>query len=230
MSTNPNDPRRDVHGNSTVTPVGGPPPKKTNWLPWILAGLGLLALLFLLSRCGRDETTATQTTTTQATPPVDTSGVAVQDPTVTGATAPAGVAAGAAAASGDMLEQMRAYLGSTEAAGRRFTFDNINFATNSAELPADAGTTISGIAQALQASPNARVRVEGYADASGASGTNAQLGAQRAEAVARALIGAGIAANRVETATGGEANPIDTNATVEGRTDNRRTDVVIVSK
>jgi hypothetical protein len=141
MSTNPNDPRRDVHGNSTVTPVGGPPPKKTNWLPWILAGLGLLALLFLLSRCGRDETTATQTTTTQATPPVDTSGVAVQDPTVTGATAPAGVAAGAAAASGDMLEQMRAYLGSTEAAGRRFTFDNINFATNSAELPADAGTT-----------------------------------------------------------------------------------------
>jgi outer membrane protein OmpA-like peptidoglycan-associated protein len=232
MSTNPNDPNRDVHGTSTVQPTGAPAAKKTNWLPWVLGALALLALLFLLSRCGRDDATTATTTTEQTT--VDTSAVAV-DPAaapagVTGETAPAGVAAAGAAATGNVLGQMQAYLASTEAAGRRFTFDNIHFATNSAELPADAATTINGIAQALQAAPNARVRIEGYADARGGAGTNAQLGAQRAEAVARALIGAGVAANRVETATGGETNPVDTNATVQGQADNRRTDLVVTSK
>lgn len=198
------------------------PAKRTNLLPWILGALALLALLFLLSRCGNDrEATTTTTTTTDTT--TATSGV-------TGETAPAGVAAAGAAASTDVLGQMQAYLGSNEAAGRRFTFDNIHFATNSAELPADAGATVNGIAQALQAAPNARIRVEGYADARGGEGTNAQLGAQRAQAVAQALTAAGIAANRVETATGGEANPVDTNATTTGQAENRRTDVVVTAK
>jgi outer membrane protein OmpA-like peptidoglycan-associated protein len=201
--------------------------RKTNWLAWIALALGLLALLWALSRCDREDpqaTTATTTTTTETTA-VDTSGVAVS-----GETAAAGTAAATATASSDVLSQMQAYLASTEAAGRRFTFDNIQFATSSAELPADAGTTIGAIAQALQATPNARIRVEGYADARGAEGANAQLGAQRAEAVARALIAAGVAANRVETSTGGEANPVDSNATGTGQAHNRRTDIVVTAK
>ena len=32
--------------------------KGFNWLPWLLLALGLLALLFALSRCGRDEEAA----------------------------------------------------------------------------------------------------------------------------------------------------------------------------
>ena len=32
--------------------------KKTNWLAWLLLALGLLALLFALSRCNRDDTAA----------------------------------------------------------------------------------------------------------------------------------------------------------------------------
>lgn len=199
--------------------------RKTNWLPWILLGLGLLALLWALSRCDRQEDPAVTATTTTTTETVDTSGVAVS-----GETAAAGTAAATANATGDALGLMQAYLASNEAAGRRFTFDNIHFATNSAELPADAGATITGLSQALAAYPNARIRVEGYADARGGEGANAQLGAQRAEAVARALIGAGVAANRVETATGGETNPVDSNATTPGQAQNRRTDIVVTAK
>ncbi|RYE99393.1 MAG: OmpA family protein, partial [Oxalobacteraceae bacterium] len=33
-------------------------PRKTNLLAWLALALGLLALLFALSRCGRDETVA----------------------------------------------------------------------------------------------------------------------------------------------------------------------------
>jgi outer membrane protein OmpA-like peptidoglycan-associated protein len=32
--------------------------KKVNWLAWIALAAGILALLFALSRCGRDETVA----------------------------------------------------------------------------------------------------------------------------------------------------------------------------
>lgn len=48
--------------------------RRTNWLPWVLIALGLLALLWALSRCDRDgeATTATTTTTTETTAPATT--------------------------------------------------------------------------------------------------------------------------------------------------------------
>jgi|GEM_PF-462438 len=212
------------HGTSRVTPAAAPA-RKTNWLPWLLLGLGLLALLWWLSRRGDDPQPVT-TTTEQTTTVAPTAG----GPDVSGETAPAGVAAAGAAGTGNALADLQAYLASPEPAGRRFSFDNIHFATNSAELPADAQPVIAGIVQAVQAAPNARIRVEGYADARGAAQANAQLGAQRADTVARALIAAGVAPGRLESASGGELNPIDTNATAQGQADNRRTDIVIVSK
>jgi outer membrane protein OmpA-like peptidoglycan-associated protein len=224
MASNMNDPNRGTHGTSTVTPVTEE--KKSKWWLWLLPLLLLIPLIWFLTR-DRDEQRVEQTTTTETTA-VDPAAAPAAG--LTGETAAAGVAAAGAAASGNVLADMQAYLASTEAAGRRFTFDNIHFATNSAELPADASATINGVVQALQASPNARIRVEGYADARGAQGANAQLGAQRAQAVAAALTSAGIAQNRVETATGGEQNPVDTNATAEGQADNRRTDIVVTAK
>ena len=93
-----------------------------------------------------------------------------------------------------------------------------------------AMTTVTALGQILAAYPNAVVRVEGYADARGSDQSNAQLGAQRAEAVARALIAQGLAANRVTAATGGETNPVETNATAQGQAENRRTDLVVTAK
>jgi outer membrane protein OmpA-like peptidoglycan-associated protein len=44
------------------------------------------------------------------------------------------------------------------------------------------------------------------------------------------LAGKGIAADRVETASGGEGDPADTNATAGGRFENRRTELVVLSR
>jgi outer membrane protein OmpA-like peptidoglycan-associated protein len=252
MTNTPNDPtrNRDVHGTSTVQPVGGstgggaPPPKKQRpWWLWLLPLLLLLALLFLLLRsCGDDREddgapaqTTTTTTEQSTTAPTTTGGAAV------GAAAPATPALPVERVTlpgGQAVElqpntlnyQLQQFLASPEPAPRRFTFDRLNFATSSAELPADAQSTITGLGQILQAYPNAVVRVEGYADARGGEQGNQQLGAQRAEAVARALIAQGIPANRVTAATGGETNPVDSNATAQGQAENRRTDLVVTAK
>jgi len=222
MAIEPNSDReRQTHGTSRIDAVDEPAKKKGGWLPWLLALLGLLALLFLLSRCNRDEPSRTPVE------PVETNTVVAD---VTGETAAAGTAAAGAADSGNILADMRNYFGSGEGAGRRFTFDGIKFATSSAAIPPEASPTITGLAQLLKENPNARIRVEGYADARGNDTANRKLGADRAAAVKQALSGAGVAANRIETATGGEQNPVDSNATQTGRTENRRTDVVVTAK
>lgn len=233
MATNdPNDPTRpgtsEVHGTSTVTPVSKPVEKKTNWLPWLLLPLLLLALFFILRSCGdREEETTTTVTTTEEqteTPAVTaTPALPVEQVTLPGGRT-------VELEPNTMNYSLQRYLASTEATPRRFTFDRLNFATASAELPGDASTTVNALGQIMAAYPNARVRIEGYADARGTDPANVQLGAQRAEAVARALIAQGVAASRVETATGGETNPVESNATAPGRAENRRTDLVVLAK
>ena len=55
----------------------GPATKKKSILPWILLGLGLLALLFGLRRCNDDEAvTRVETTQTTTTAPVADTAVA----------------------------------------------------------------------------------------------------------------------------------------------------------
>jgi hypothetical protein len=48
-----NDPNRDAHGASKVTPLGDGKKKGLGWLPWLIGALLLLGLLLLLMRgCG----------------------------------------------------------------------------------------------------------------------------------------------------------------------------------
>lgn len=225
--------RRDAHGTSTVRPVETEE-RKRNWLPWILGALALLLLLLAISRCGRDEVATTETSTTTTTAQTGTavaaSGATTAGVNASGETAAAGAPAGAAADTTDVIGQMRTYVASSEAAGRRFTFDNIHFATSSSALRADAEPIIAGLAELLAAHPNTRLRIEGYADARGGADANRNLGAARAKSVADALLAKGVDAARIATSTGGETNPVDTNATASGQAENRRTDVVVTAK
>ena len=126
--------------------------------------------------------------------------------------------------------ELQRFLASGEAPPRRFTFDRLNFATDSAELPADAQATVSALAQILSAYSNAKVELQGYADATGSDPHNVQLGSQRADAVRKALAAQGVSADRMKTATGGSSNPVDTNASAGGRAENRRTELVVTAK
>ena len=217
------DPNKKVHGTSRVTavPAKGGAPK---WLPWLLAALGALLLLLLFRSCFHHEATVATTTTTTAsstapaTPPVGVKTV----------TLPGGQAV--ALTPQTLNYDLQAFLASPEAAPRTFTFDRLNFATDSAALPADGQDTVGALAQILSAYPNAKVQLNGYADATGSDPHNVQLGARRADAVAATLKAQGVAAGRISTATGGSSHPVGTNADSQGRAENRRTELVVLAK
>ena len=184
------------------------PPKKTNWLAWILLALGILAALLALSRCHRTDTVSTTTAAT---------GVA-GDATVVAATTTASVG------------ELGDYLAGTEVAPRTFAFDNLNFDTAKSEIrPADQAT-VDKVATVLGQYPKARIRIAGYADARGSDAANQKLGSDRAEALKAALVAKGVDAGRIETVSGGKDDPVATNATAQGEAENRRTELVVLSR
>ena len=187
--------------------------KGFNWLPWLLLALGLLALLFALSRCNREDSAAVAPAPT-ATPTE-----------VVASTPNAGSADALIGTSG-----LGTYLAGTEPLPRTFTFEKLNFDTAKSNIrPADVAE-VNEVAAALKQYPNARIRIAGYADARGADAANMALGKARADSVKSALVAQGINAGRIETVSGGETDPVDTNATAGGRFENRRTELVVTAR
>ncbi|MGI4881061.1 MAG: OmpA family protein [Janthinobacterium lividum] len=188
--------------------------KPVNWFAWIAVALGLLALLFGLSRCGRKTEVATTTETTATTTPV----------------APATASGTVAATTTASVGALGAYLAGNEAVPRTFEFDAVHFATASSELTASDKVTVADVAGVLGKYPATRVKIVGYADARGSDAANVKLGLDRANAVKAALSSKGIDANRIDTGSGGDADPVDTNATSSGQAENRRTELVVVNR
>ncbi len=184
--------------------------KKTNWLAWFALAAGLLALLFLLSRCDRDDGVARVAPATVPTAEPVTPAVVTP--------VPVGVSG------------VGAYLAGSEALPRTFAFERLNFDTARSEVRSADRDELDAVATAMKQYPKARIRVVGYADARGTDPANAQLGATRANSVKAALVTSGIDATRVETASGGEDDPVDSNATAAGQAENRRTELVVLQR
>ena len=113
--------------------------------------------------------------------------------------------------------------------GLVITFPNdVLFDTDRSDLKPGAMTELQRLASVLSHEPDRRVRVEGHADTTGSQSHNLALSKQRAEAVADALIQDGVAPSRVTSEGFGDEEPIATNATPEGRQQNRRVEVVVM--
>jgi outer membrane protein OmpA-like peptidoglycan-associated protein len=198
----------------------GPATKKAGWLPWLLLGLGLLALLFGLRRCSNDEATTRVETAPAAAPVADTAMVPAPAPT-----APAGTTAILAGTSG-----VGSYLAGTDVLPRTFVFEKLYFDTAKSDIRAADREEVSMLSAAMKQYPNSRIQIVGYADARGDASANATLGKERAESVKAALVADGTAADRIDTASGGETNPADTNATSSGQAENRRTELIVLQR
>jgi chemotaxis protein MotB len=104
------------------------------------------------------------------------------------------------------------------------------FASGSAEVRAEAVEVVAALAGAL---PDAPLRVEGHTDNvpihTAQFGSNWELSAARASAIARLLLERGTMHPANVSAAGfAEFHPVASNATEEGRSANRRVDVILL--
>lgn len=74
------------------------------------------------------------------------------------------------------------------------------------------------------------VRLTGHTDSFGDAKSNLALGQERARVIKHYLKRRGVSASQIITESKGEADPIAPNSTSEGRSKNRRTELVISSK
>lgn len=103
--------------------------------------------------------------------------------------------------------------------------ENITFATNSSELSSAATSSLSSVAEILAKYVDTNITIAGYTDSTGNDNINRPLSQRRAESVSTFLSARGVASSRISAVGYGSANPIASNATVEGRAKNRRVEI-----
>lgn len=101
----------------------------------------------------------------------------------------------------------------------------VYFDTGSAALTTDDQATLSKAADSMKQNPNMRVRVQGYTDSTGDSAQNVALSNQRSDTVQQYLISKGVDKSRLNLQGFGQANPVATNGTLDGKANNRRVEL-----
>ncbi len=103
-------------------------------------------------------------------------------------------------------------------------YSNIQFEFDSSVLKTESYSTLDRLAKELRDN-NSSISLAGYASAEGTEAYNQTLSKDRANAVKQYLVNAGVAAAKVTANGYGEANPVASNATEEGRIQNRRVEI-----
>ena len=95
-------------------------------------------------------------------------------------------------------------------------------------LKPEAVAELDRAAKIMLDNPDVTLELQGNCDSVGTDSYNMKLGQRRANAVLDYLKSKGVAANRLKTMSFGNSKPRDSNKTAEGRTENRRVDLIIV--
>jgi outer membrane protein OmpA-like peptidoglycan-associated protein len=105
----------------------------------------------------------------------------------------------------------------------------INFASGQAVIPPSEYPVLDQVVQVLKANEKVRVEIGGHTDSVGSETYNQGLSERRAQSVRNYLIQRGIAASRLEARGYGEYQPVASNGTREGRSQNRRIEFRVLS-
>jgi outer membrane protein OmpA-like peptidoglycan-associated protein len=105
----------------------------------------------------------------------------------------------------------------------------VDFEFNSTRLTAPAQETLDQVAGALQSQPELLVEIQGHTDSIGTDAYNLNLSKRRAESVKSYLVSKGLAASSLTAQGYGKAKPIASNATAEGRAQNRRVEFEVTN-
>lgn len=106
----------------------------------------------------------------------------------------------------------------------------ILFNFDSAEVKPNYYPHLESIAKFMQQHPTVKTMIEGHTDSRGPATYNERLSTKRAEAVKSMLVtDFGIAPQRLSSVGYGESQPVASNATVQGRQQNRRVIAIVMN-
>jgi outer membrane protein OmpA-like peptidoglycan-associated protein len=108
------------------------------------------------------------------------------------------------------------------------TLGDVLFETGQSGLKKEAQSSLVEVVDLLQSQPDHKIRIEGHTDSTGDEMANLKLSEQRANKVMDSLVALGVDPDRVTAAGMGEDFPIASNDTEEGRSQNRRVDVILL--
>lgn len=192
-------------------------------LPWFILLLAGLAGMFYLKMCNTKAPEPPQATAVtevpQIVPPVDTiKKLALPEGDITVKT-------------GSFLDQLyMEVVDTTLDPTKALTFDNVNFATGSADLTEGSKTQLDDLVKIMKGYPKVEIKIEGHTDNQGIEAKNKKLSENRAASVKAYLASHGIAGGRMATAGFGSTKPVADNMNEEGRAKNRRIEAMIVKK
>lgn len=127
------------------------------------------------------------------------------------------------------IEQAQAPVMETFSArpGETVILQNIFFASNRSELLPESFSELDKLTQWLTDEPGTAIKISGHTDQTGDETHNLALSEARARSVADYLVLKGIDLGRISYSGFGSAKPIATNATDEGKQQNRRVEFTV---
>lgn len=104
---------------------------------------------------------------------------------------------------------------------------DVTFATAQSTIDSRFNATLDDVAAVLNRYDQSTIDVIGHADSDGADDFNLNLSRQRASSVAQYLVSRNVLADRLYVDGKGESAPVASNATAEGKAQNRRVEILI---
>ena len=114
--------------------------------------------------------------------------------------------------------------------GSSYKINNILFDTDSYIIKERSKLELEGLVRFMELNENIRIQISGHTDNVGDETSNQQLSHNRAKAVKEFLVTKGITASRLTYKGYGELKPKFSNETDEGRSKNRRTEIMILGQ
>jgi outer membrane protein OmpA-like peptidoglycan-associated protein len=104
---------------------------------------------------------------------------------------------------------------------------SVTFGFDSSELTSQARSSLNEVSNVLREYTDTRVNIAGHTDSIGDANYNQRLSERRAQAVGNYVSQNGVSPTRLNTVGYGEAQPVASNETEQGRAQNRRVEITL---
>lgn len=131
---------------------------------------------------------------------------------------------------GQLQSQLRELNARKTDRGIVVTLGDVLFASGQSKLQGHSVRTMGKLADFFKRYPQRTATIEGYTDSVGGESSNQALSERRAQAVMAALVSQGVPAASLRSEGYGEARPVGSNDSADGRRSNRRVEVVFAAE